>query len=434
MNKLVSKNPVQRFKQGRKIIKALGGLPMVINTVGGVPAVRPVAGGVPSVVSKTASTAGKVGRGLLGRVGGFLGRVAGPIGAYFIASDINERRKEIADKLNSGEYTLSDGKLVKNEAASGASIGNAISDAVYRQKVIDKLLKTGNYILDKNGNLVMKPANSTNDKTSNRVTTPGRSLKTKEQWESQFNDAKNQLTSQQLMYLDSLGIDTSNAEKMQQGINAYNKDSGLVIDNKWGDKSSAALSKILSSMPANYRNEDMYQELDNKRNIPEVTPNFGYRTNNTYEDVDFRDRLKSMGIRSNADLIDFGWRTQGNDYDWKGNNWAKQFRSDINQALGGDWSDTNIRKTFNTSGNWGGGFLGSGDISDFQRALQINAGSWNGAYDRAKEQYKTNRLKFSPGYVNWRSLLNLSYYKQGGQLVSRNPVQRFKSNFRLVVQ
>ena len=29
---------------------------------------------------------------------------------------------------------------------------------------------------------------------------------------------------------------------------------------------------------------------------------------------------------------------------------------------------------------------------------------------------------------NWRTFLNnrLSYYKQGGQLVSRNPVQRFK--------
>jgi len=30
-----------------------------------------------------------------------------------------------------------------------------------------------------------------------------------------------------------------------------------------------------------------------------------------------------MGIRSNADLIDFGWRTQGDNYDWKGDNWTK---------------------------------------------------------------------------------------------------------------
>lgn len=81
MNNLVSKNPVQRFKEGRKIVKALGGLPMVINSrggvpatrtvVGGVPAVRNTVGGVPSVVSKTTNAVSKVGRGLLGRAGSF---------------------------------------------------------------------------------------------------------------------------------------------------------------------------------------------------------------------------------------------------------------------------------------------------------------------------------------------------------------------------
>jgi hypothetical protein len=88
-----------------------------------------------------------------------------------------------------------------------------------------------------------------------------------------------------------------------------------------------------------------------------------------------------MGIGSNADLIDWMHNTGANNYDWKGNTWAKQFRSDVNQALGGDYSDANIRKTFNIGGNWGRGFLGGGDISDFQRALQTNAGVWNGRYD-----------------------------------------------------
>lgn len=157
MNKLVNKNPVQKFKQGKKIVKALGGLPMVINNRGGVPATRTTIGGVPSVVSKTAS---RVGKGLLGRVGGFLGRVAGPIGAYFLASDIDERRKETANKINSGEYTINNGKLVKNESASGASIGSTISPTINRQTAINKLLKTGNYVLDKNGNLIKKSTNN----------------------------------------------------------------------------------------------------------------------------------------------------------------------------------------------------------------------------------------------------------------------------------
>ena len=113
------------------VINNQGGLPAVKTTVSGVPATRTTVSGVPSVTSKTTSAVSKVGRGLLGKAGSFLGRAAGPIGAYLIASDMEERRKEIADKLNSGEYTISNGKLVKNGAASGASIGANIVSNVF---------------------------------------------------------------------------------------------------------------------------------------------------------------------------------------------------------------------------------------------------------------------------------------------------------------
>jgi len=143
--------------------------------------------------------------------------------------------------------------------------------------------------------------------------------------------------------------------------------------------------------------------------------NLGYRTSNTYENNDFSDKLKNMGIRSNADLIDFMHKTNGENYNWNGDNWARQFRSDVNQALGGDYSDANIRKVFNTSNNWGRGFLGGGDIRDFQTALQTNAGIWNGSYDRNLGNYVKN--------IDWSKF---KLYKQGGQLISRNPVKRFK--------
>ena len=61
-----------------------------------------------------------------------------------------------------------------------------------------------------------------------------------------------------------------------------------------------------------------------------------------------------------------------------------QFRNDVDRLLGGDYSDTNIRKVFKTKNNWGNGFIGRGDFGDFQNALQTNAGVWNGMYD-AKE-------------------------------------------------
>ena len=74
MQKLVSKNPIQRFKQGKKIVKALGGLPMVINSNGGVPAVINTVGGVPA----TRPATGSVGR-VLGKVGRFGRFVKGSI-------------------------------------------------------------------------------------------------------------------------------------------------------------------------------------------------------------------------------------------------------------------------------------------------------------------------------------------------------------------
>lgn len=401
MNKLVSRNPIQRFKQGRKIIKAEPGW----------------------------------------KLDPYTGKYKNPVTNQLITAE------------------------------------------QYKQYKLDKLRKAG--YIDNNNHWI--GSTSTQDKKSSSTETSQRSsstskrpLKTKEQWESEFNNAKNKLTAQQLMYLDSLGIDTSNAEKMQKGINAYNKDSGLVVDNKWGNNSSTALSKILSSMPSNYRNEDTQQGLDNEKNIPDPTKpviNLGYRTSNTYENNDFSDRLKNMGIRSNADLIDFMYRTNGENYNWNGDNWAKQFRNDVNQALGGDYSDANIRKVFNTQGNWGRGFLGSGDIRDFQNALQTNAGIWNGLYDKkqqeadllsrtgqngivysnshARDLFDKIKLKNTtfmnqptnvsnaslgiktPGQATWRTLLNdrLSYYKQGGHLPSRNIVERFKQrNFRLVAQ
>ncbi len=89
-----------------------------------------------------------------------------------------------------------------------------------------------------------------------------------------------------------------------------------------------------------------------------------------------------MGIRSNADLINFMYKSGKKG--WKGDAWQTQFRSDVDRALGGDYSDANIRKVFGTQGKWGRGFMGRGDFGDFQNALQTNAGVWNGMYD-AKE-------------------------------------------------
>jgi len=142
-------------------------------------------------------------------------------------------------------------------------------------------------------------------------------------------------------------------------------------------------------MPKDYQNDDMQQGLANEVNLPDdavidAPDPFGYKTSNTYEGDDFASKMKGMGIRSNADLINF-MHNSGKE-GWKGDAWQTQFRSDVDRALGGDYSDANIRKVFGTQGKWGRGFLGRGDFGDFQNALQNNAGVWNGMYDRKQEE------------------------------------------------
>ena len=226
-------------------------------------------------------------------------------------------------------------------------------------------------------------------------------LKSQEQWNNDFQAMRDGLSSQQQMYLDSLGIDMSNAKAMQASINKHYGNNKLVIDNKWGSKSQGALDELLRGMPADYVNADMREGLANEKNIPDqpvvdAPDPFGYKTSNTYEDDDFASKLKRMGIRSNADLINFMY-TSGK-AGWKGDAWQTQFRSDVDRLLGGDYSDNNIRKVFKTKNGWGTGFIGRGDFGDFQNVLQTNAGVWNGIYDAkqnearmdtARQQYAT---------------------------------------------
>ena len=94
-----------------------------------------------------------------------------------------------------------------------------------------------------------------------------------------------------------------------------------------------------------------------------------------------------MGIRSNADLINFMYKS--GKAGWQGDAWQTQFRRDVDRALGGDYSDDNIRRVFKTKNGWNNGFMGRGDFGDFQNVLQTNAGVWNGMYDAKKQASRT---------------------------------------------
>jgi hypothetical protein len=196
------------------------------------------------------------------------------------------------------------------------------------------------------------------------------------------------LSQEQQDWLKQNGLDNAKALQTYLDYNGYYdaKDAKLNVDNKFGNNSRNAWKKFVASgIMGKNRDQEIYKEKQKAVEPVLDAPNpFGYKTSNTYEGDDFADRLKGMGIRSNADLINF--MHNSGKAGWKGDAWQTQFRSDVDRALGGDYSDANIRRTFHTKNGWGGGFLGGGDFTDFQNALQTNAGVWNGMYERKESE------------------------------------------------
>lgn len=213
-------------------------------------------------------------------------------------------------------------------------------------------------------------------------------------WDKQYQDFKSKMTADQIAWLDQKGIDYSSAEQLQGYLNRIGKSVGKFgVDNKWGSDSQTAWNDFVNTT---MKNNPLQTPV--KEPVVDAPDPFGYKTANTYEDANFTNKVKALDIRSNADLINFMY-TSGK-AGWKGDAWQTQFRNDVDRLLGGDYSDSNIRKVFKTKNGWGNGFMGRGDFGDFQNALQTNAGVWNGIYeqkqnnarmDAARQQY-ANKL------------------------------------------
>ena len=210
-------------------------------------------------------------------------------------------------------------------------------------------------------------------------------------WDKQYQDFKDKMTDDQKAWLAQRGIDYSSAEKMQDYLQRIGKKNigKFGIDNKWGGDSQKAWEDFVNTT---MKNNPLQAPIEEKPEpVVDASDPFGYSTTNTYEDNDFANKVKALGIRSNADLINF--MHNSGKAGWKGDEWSTQFRSDVDRALGGDYSDANIKRVFKTKNNWGGGFMGRGDYGDFQNALQTNAGVWNGIYDAKQNEARMNTAR-----------------------------------------
>ena len=233
--------------------------------------------------------------------------------------------------------------------------------------------------------------NTTTTKTNrtNRTSKPTLKVAPKGQayWDSQYQNFLSKMTADQKAWLDQKGIDYSSAEQMQGYLSRINKNiDQSFVDNKWGKNSQAAWENFVNTTMKNNPLQTPVEEP-----LVDAPDPFGYKTANTYEDDDFASKLKRMGIRSNADLMHFMYESKKPN--WQGDEWTTQFRNDVDRALGGDYSDKNIRKVFKTKNGWSNGFMGRGDFGDFQNVLQTNAGVWNGIYDAKQNEARMNAAR-----------------------------------------
>ena len=275
--------------------------------------------------------------------------------------------------------------IAKYWAAQGKPNGQPAATQKKGRRFIDK--DGSEYWLGSDGSkTLLKKGTSTTSSTGNGrrdqtgVVGPKASVKGQQYWDSQYQDFLGKMTDDQKAWLAQRGVDYGSAKQMQEYLQRIGKNVGRFgADNRWGDDSQAAWNDLVNTT---MKDNPLQKPIVEQPLIDAPDP-FGYKTSNTYEDDNFANKLKGMGIRSNADLINFMYKSGKEG--WKGDAWQTQFRSDVDRALGGDYSDANIRKVFGTQGKWGRGFMGRGDFGDFQNALQTNSGVWNGMYN-AKEQ------------------------------------------------
>ena len=257
MNKLISKNPVQRFKLGNRIIKAAGGIKTF----------APVNETIGRYVREK-------NRSLFGQGWRWYDTTA-PVGKSHMALD-----QEVEEN---GWILKPDGSKIK------ASLRNRQYQTV--PSITPKTVQTNTEIqqttpksdiANKSGQLgksnrvsnVTKPAAVTNNnglKLFNKIGV--------DRTYTRANDRFANITQGQKDILNTLGISGNNALELQKSINSYlskNGLGGIAEDNKWGGQSQAALDYILNSTdagiqaPAALRKENL--ESVNYSTPVQVTP------------------------------------------------------------------------------------------------------------------------------------------------------------------
>lgn len=343
MNKLISKNPIQRFKEGRKIVKAKGGLKTIQNSI--YDSIYGTLWGLRHPIENTKR---------------LFGNQSSVDQDKFAEKYLNEVSSDYDDN----------GNLIKKEQKKG-------------RRFIDT--STGNeYWLGSDGSKTLlsskKPIKTNGGKsrkTLKKVSTPssvfaGHKIGRTGGLNYNIDDADRQQLIGTGQFTDS---DFTNAISAQKALNRYFANSGLgsvTEDGAWGDQSRAALALALSKSKS-------LTPINNETTVAKtpIIPTY------TPPTIPINQKVANLNL-----------------------NVPTYVTADRSQTR--DWMRSNNINPYSVTG------------AMRVAVRRIRAGQ---ADDNDKLLVKGNEQLYN---------LLKGYYKKGGQLPSRNPVERFKQKQNLV--
>ena len=428
MNKLVSKNPVQRFKQGNKIRK-----------------MKNASGGGLNMGVLDWFDLNKRWESLQGEK-----QYVKPI---FRDPEIDPNRVAKRRDYKKGEVTY---HLDKNTNTWYAKWNDPTKPNQGYYKVAEGSTgynRNGDHNVLKNGKWVK--IDETPVKETVKEKTPGVVSTTPYTRNTEYNDqyglagdiqrdwrgTKGVIADNDLKLLQEMGFQIQDQKNAAREAQQFIRDNGLgqynvALDNAWGSYSSNALNSVYQMWKAK-KEADAAAESLRPKSTPSSTiqlPQAPVMQRQAISDYsNYASNLKSaLGNNNNFQgLSNLVWKEYADDDNSFAANFSRDMRTRFkNYNTQQSWLDNQaaIEKLLNISGRYRGSR--SGDYGDLARSQA----SWAGKYNQGIDKQNQEALNNYDAIIN-RYKRAIGGYKIGGQLVSRNPVKRFKQkNFRLVAQ
>lgn len=184
----------------------------------------------------------------------------------------------------------------------------------------------------------------------------------------------------------------------RDAVKAFQEKLGVVADGIWGKNTEAAYQAMLAK---NREEAPVLTQQPIQQYVPSAST-LGYRTNFDYTGPN--SNIRDLGFNDYATMVNF-----------INNNPDHQFSKDMIKRFENTntWNQNNVESALNVSGKYR-----RGDFSDLMKSQADWAGTENGNYDRRQNFW--NNLKVINGKL---------FFKQEG-LISKNPVKRFKTKIK----